>query len=311
MIKLNLELIEKRLVNGVETAVENDHILDYERNTFLSKLINIIVVFFLRLMPSKLGGFLIDKSSKKTRLVKSKATTYSALDALYTNRKLCFDEGILKGFINYFWFKLGNARAVRNRLKLVKKILTEIIINNIGENFEKVRIFSLGCGSSRAVLGTVSNVKKLGLGQDMFDIWLLDKDREALDYSELLIKEYKLSKYSFNFILNKVRNFDKYIKGASPNIIEMIGVLDYLDENDAKEFFKKIYNNLDNDGFFITANIRKNREAFFVSNAIKWRMIYREPEDLIKILLTAGFKKSKIKIVSEPLKIHMVAICQK
>ena len=40
-------------------------------------------------------------------------------------------------------------------------------------------------------------------------------------------------------------------------------------------------------------------------------MIYRDPNDLAKILLLAGFEKKKIKIIFEPLKIHMVALCQK
>jgi len=105
------------LINGVEVTVEKDSNIDYEKYNFIWKLIS----FILNLLPSYLGKFLIIKSSKKTKLLKEKATTYRALDTLYINYKFSFKDGFLRGLINYFWFKLGNPRAVRNRLKLVKK----------------------------------------------------------------------------------------------------------------------------------------------------------------------------------------------
>jgi hypothetical protein len=91
----------------------------------------------------------------------------------------------------------------------------------------------------------------------------------------------------------------------------MVGVLDYLNREKAIEILREIHKNLSKNGFLITANIRKNREAIFVTKAVKWPMIYKEPKDLIDMLFNAGFKKDKTKIILEPLKTHMVAICQK
>ena len=63
---------------------------------------------------------MINKSGGKTRAIKERATTYFALDTLYNNYQFSLKDGFFKGLISYFWFKLGNPRAVRNRLKLVK-----------------------------------------------------------------------------------------------------------------------------------------------------------------------------------------------
>lgn len=291
---------------------DSDPELGYETENFFSRHFNFFIASLLNIIPPKIGSLLIDKTSEKASEVKNRAASFYALDKLYTTHKLSFGNGILSGLAEYFWFKLGNPRAVRNRLKLVKKKLKEAIFDIVGrQNIKEVSILSLGCGSARAVIEALDETKKLGLSLKGLDIKLLDKDSEALNLSKILISEHHLKECKFFFILDKIRNFDNYLNGIGPNIIEMVGVLDYLNEEKAVEIFKKIYENLATGGYFITASIRRNKETMFVSRVIKWYMIYREPQDLIKILLAAGFKNNEIEIVQEPLETHMVAICKK
>lgn len=299
--------------NNSPVAVDNDQRLNYEKNNIITRSFNFFAALFLNSLPPKVGNFLIDKTTSTGKEIRNKATTYYALDTLYTTHKFSTKNGFLKGTIEYLWFKLGNPRAVRNRLKLVKKFLEIIILERTANDSDKkMRIFSLGCGSARAITETLYKLKTEGqLNKSIFEIKLLDKAPEALELSKKIIHEHSLDENCFSFIVDKVRNFDIYLNGGLADVIEMVGVLDYLENIDAIEIFKKIHTNLEEGGFFITANIRKNREVPFVTKTIKWHMIYREPSDLLNILLAAGFDKTKIKIVYEPLKIHGVAICQK
>ena len=198
-------------------------------------------------------------------------------------------------------------------MRLVKKILKENISEQIIHSEGKpIYIFSLGCGSGRAVLETLSTLKSEGVGFDNLNIRFLDKDPEALLICKDISTGCELGACDVSFIEDKVRHFDKYLADEhSLKIVEMVGVMDYLDDAKAVEILKKIYERLDRDGILITANIRNNYEMKFVTKTVKWRMIYREPEDFIRILTEAGFPKEKLKIICEPLKIHMVAICKK
>ena len=292
---------------------DKDPSLGYEKDNIITKSFNFLAATFLNLIPSKIGNFLIDRTTPKGKEVKNRATTYYALDTLYTTHKFSSQQGILKGTIEFLWFKLGNPRAVRNRLKLVKKFLKAIILERMKQDQDqKMSIFSLGCGSARAITETLYDLNKDDqININSFNIKLLDKAPEALELSKKIINEYKLDGSCFSFLLDKVRNFDIYLNGNKTDIIEMVGILDYLDDNSAIEIFKKIYNNLEVGGFFITANIRNNIETPFVHKTVGWHMIYREPADLMHFLLAAGFEREKVKIIYEPLKTHGVAFCKK
>jgi SAM-dependent methyltransferase len=232
---------------------------------------------------------------------------------MYTTHKFSSEKGIVKGAMEYLWFKLGNPRAVRNRLKLVKKLLKETIQKRISFNAgKKTSIISLGCGSARAVTETflaLYNEDKTSL--DNFDIKLLDKSRAAIDLSKQIIRSCQLDETHFTFIEDKIRNFDQYLDNNGSDIIEMVGVLDYLSDEKAIEIFRKIYNNLLPGGYFITANINNNIEMAFITKTINWSMVYRKPAKLARILYEAGFDETKTRIIYEPMKIHGVAVCQK
>ena len=238
MFNLNLNFNKKKVINDVEVLVEKDSSLNYEIDNFFNRFYDSLIIIFLKLTPHFLIEFLINKTSKKARKVKEKATTYYALDRLYAGNKLSFKRGFLRGFVDYFWFNLRNPRAVRNRLKLVKKILEEIIIKKIERKQNKfINFLSLGCGSARAIVGVIYRNKKIN--PNILDIKLLDKEEEALKYSQKLILKNQLGKYHFSFILDKINNFDRYLNSDHLDIIEMVGVLDYLSDEKAIEIFKK------------------------------------------------------------------------
>ncbi len=303
----------EQLIDGVPVRIDNDPFLNYETDTvFSSRIFGRLIAFVLNNIPSSVGNFLINATTKKGREVKDRATTYHALDMLYTSGNFSSKDGIIKGIIDYFWFQLGNPRAVRNRLKLVKKIFTETLTKEMNNDIKSLFcIFILGCGSSRAIIETLHNLRSSGFNLNTLNVKLLDKDPEALALSQEIISRHNIEKKYFSFIEDKIKNFEKHLDINSVKVIEMVGVTDYLDDDDAVEIFKKIYKTLSLRGIFITANIKVNKEIKFVTNVVKWKMVYREPKDLIRLLSAAGFEKSKMRIILEPLKTHIVAVCEK
>jgi hypothetical protein len=297
----------------IKMVIDNDKSSLYERDNVLTKAFNYLAAIFLTMLPKKMGSALIDRTSTKVKEIKDNATTYYALDTMYTTHKFSSEKGIIKGAMEYLWFKLGNPRAVRNRLKLVKKLIKEAIQKRIDFNAgKKTTIISLGCGSARAVIETIlalCNENKTTI--DNLDIKLLDKSSAAITLSKKIIHSCQFNETHFTFIEDKIRNFDQYLNNNEPDIIEMVGVMDYLSDEKAIEVLRKIYSNLPPGGYFITANINNNIEKVFITKTMNWSMIYRNPTELHRILHEAGFDETKTKIIYEPMKIHGVAICQK
>ena len=93
-----------------------------------------------------------------------------------------------------------------------------------------------------------------------------------------------------------------------PNIIEMVGFLDYRMDNQAIRLFQRIRRLLPVGGFFLTCNINKNPEKVFLDWVLLWPMIYRTKEEVQLILEKGGFHKNII--FYEPLKIHSISVCR-
>ena len=90
----------------------------------------------------------------------------------------------------------------------------------------------------------------------------------------------------------------------------MVGLLDYFNDEKGLEVFRQAYKTLKGEGMFITANICPHREMRFLSKI--WpKMKYRKPKNLAWLLSKSGFSADKIKILLEPLKIHIIAIAKK
>jgi len=300
---------QKKSLDGVDIIVDNDAVLQYEKNGFFRSLFNVCLSHCLQLISVSVGDFLIKKSSKKAVIVQKNVTTHIALDVLYTTGVKFKNFYFFDEIAEHIWFNLSNPRAVRNRLKLVKKLLKQSINLKLKEEKKIINIVSLASGSARAIIETVKKFdNKTGV---TFNVKLLDRNSKALEISKKIVQKNNISNSSFEFIVDKIRNFPNYCKGIDVDIIEMVGFLDYLDEEKGILVLNKIYDNLTIGGVFITANIRDNNERKFVEKVLRWKMVYRNPNDLSSILLKSGFNAENIVILYEPLLIHGVAIAKK
>jgi hypothetical protein len=288
-------------MGGINITVDTDPQQNYEVNSFLRKAINFFLVPILNRLPQRL----FTGSSKRAKTVHEHASTHRALEVIYSfDHKLNFDKGILDGFFAYFWLKTNNAKALRNRLKLVKKEL-EKAIKSI--NKKEIRILNLACGSNRAVIEIIGNHK------DNFDfeVFAIDKNESAIEDAKKFAQLFDISNL-FQWHQDTISKFFEENNNIKFDIIEMVGFLDYLDDEKAIRLFNQIYSTLTNKGVFITGSIKDNPERRFVTEVVGWpNLIFRSEFDLIKIIMGSKFKSSKIKIIYEPQNIHGVIVCKK
>ena len=184
----------------------------------------------------------------------------------------------------------------------------ELAIRKIYKNKKDViKLFSLASGSARAVIEVMGKLKKQGI---IVEAKLLDLNQGALEKSkEIAIENDVLN--SISLCRDKVSNFIEYCDGWRPDIIEMVGFLDYLNDEKALSLFKKIISTMTPGGFFITCNIKDNYERKFITKILNWDMIYRDEIDLAKLMLESGFLPSRCKIIYEPSLIHGLTMGEK
>lgn len=248
-----------------------------------------------------INTFWFDGLGLSCRKIKEGAASWRSLDIIY-NYRFGQKKG-LRGFVDDFWVGMMNAQAVRNRLKLVKQEIRRAILRF--SNHEEVRIISLAAGSAQGIIEVMAELKKEGVRVRAL---LLDIDQTALDYAKELAQSHGVDG-QIETVRNGVAQVSRVSKDFKPQIIEMLGLLDYIPRDKAIRLVRKIRDSLETKGIFLTCNIRHNLERHFLKWVINWPMIYRTPAELAEIVSEAGFNDCRL--VYEPLKIHGLVIVQK
>lgn len=249
----------------------------------------------------KINTFFFDGMGLACRKVKEYATTWRAMEIIYNHifpKKL-----ILGGILDEFYWHGMNCQALRNRYKLVKKELRKAISEFSDE--KEVKIMSLACGAGQALIEIVAEFKKKNI---FVRAKLVDFNAEALEHAKELAKQYGVAD-RIEYSQANIDGNENYFKNFKPKIVEMLGFLDYVDQNKAIHFVKKIYSILPDNGILITCNIAPNVEQYFLKWVIDWPMVYRRAKDLLEIGKKSGF--SDYHVIYEPMKIHGILIAKK
>ncbi len=246
----------------------------------------------------KINTIWFDGFSPLCREVKENVFSWKALNIVYNFDQIKKEK---KDKIAEFWSNLSTVKATQNRLKLTKKLLREAIetLN------QPVNLLSIASGSAPAVLEVVSKLKEKDI-----KAFLLDLDKSALKQAKKVAKELGIED-KITTIQDSTTNLEKIAKEIKPNLIEMVGFLEYRPQEKAVNLIRKIYNSLSPGGKLITSQILKNKEAWIVALVVNWPMIYRNLKEFQEILIKGGFTPQKIKIFLEPTKIHALTLCTK
>jgi len=287
--------------------IYKDKNIKFETNNFPKMVFDSFFIPVLNNLPKSFQPG-IKKTHKAADKIIETATSYNALEILYGHGKMYRSKNLLQAFFRWIWLTRNNAKAVRNRLMVVENELRKAVGSLIKKS-ENINLLSIASGSARAI---VESFAQINVPESVdVSISFLDKSKEALEYSKKLAISLP-NKFFTRWLEDTASNFSKYFHDENkPNIIEMVGLLDYFNDEKVQDIFKIIYDNMQTGGTFITANIVDNSERKFVTNVVGWKMIYREPEVIWELAKRAGFKEENIKIFFEPLKIHLVMIVKK
>lgn len=302
-----MESVLVKRYKGVSIFVDRDRNLLYETNGRLRNLRDFFLVPILNNLPVGFQRF-IKRSHKSAKEVIEHATTHKALEHLYTKGASHSHRNWVQKFFHSVWFNLDNSKAVRNRLRLVEKQL-KLSVERFQQTKRDIYILSIAAGSARAIIETLRQfVPRSELN---FHVTFLDKDEAAIRYSqEFARRELPANRYDLSWAVDTVSNFPRYYQNQKPDIIEMVGLLDYFSHEKALQTFMLVRNTLSPGGIFIAANICDNKEREFVTRVVGWPMVYRKPEHLVDLALEAGFSVEKITVLQEPLRIHTVMILE-
>lgn len=264
-------------------------------------------VWFVSQFPA-LGKFLFVEHSHRGRKVRKYAATHKALELVYT---YTWDGngryGLAEQILTHILFNFKNAKALRNRLRLVNKGLKQLILDSIGI---PDTIISLGSGSARDLVEVVAELRS-ELKDYCPRILLVDRSRNALRYSEAMIREHKVGDVADWILVHaKIEDFIQDTQEKA-DIVLMIGIMDYLKDKKAVEIVSRIYSILRPGGTLFTSNIVHNGEKRFLDCVLDWPMIYRGGKELEELMSNSGFEKENFRIVYEPLGIHGVIVARK
>lgn len=302
---MNEIFVEKRLKSKIR--IVNDKELNLESNSIIKNIADFFIIPILNLLPARSRN-LIKKSNKAVNDIVKNVTKHDALDILYDKGLKHNLDSIFENIAHKIWFNTNNSKAVRNRLSIVKYNLRKSLESVLDYN-NSINIVSIAAGSARAIIDAIDQVDT----DKNINVFFVDKNPEALSYSKNIVKHKSIHEkkhLNFCWIEDTVNGFlDK--NQIKFDIVEMVGLMDYFEDEKAKNIFNKIYESLNTGGYFITANINHNKEKKFVTKAIGWPMIYRSAEHIARLVNESNFTHDNMEIYYEPLKIHSIIIAKK
>jgi len=299
--------------NNVQVIIDNNPTLGYEKKKG-SDVFRLPIMFILTLWVTlkklilgskiKTNTFWFDGISPVCREIKENAMRWKALDIAY-NYEFKKDNAFVTR-ITDFWLNIKNAQAVRNRLKLVKKELRQEI-QNLADKKSEIRLLSIAAGSAQGVIETMTEFKQKGI---LTKAIFLDLDPTAIEHSRQIAQKFGIVN-QITFINKSAKELEEAVGDFKPNIIEMVGFLDYRPKEKAINLIGKISRLLDSDGVALISNIAPNSERYFLYQVMNWPMIYRSANQLADVMVKGGFNPKDCKIIYEPLKINGIAIGRK
>lgn len=253
----------------------------------------------------KINFYFFDGISNLCREVKNNATNWKALDLTYNDHAISSDN-LGEKVYGFYWRNLNSSQALRNRLKCVKFFL-KTNIEKIGAKKREVRIISIASGSAQGVIECMSEAKNKGIKVSTI---LIDLDETSFTYARQLAQRYGVEN-QIKFVCDKASAVSRVGKEFKPNLVEMVGFLEYRPKEKAVKLVKSIYDVLENNGTFITSQVANGIDRLFMEKVLNWSMIYRAPVDSLTILRNAGFARDDCKFFWEPFKIHYTMECKK
>jgi hypothetical protein len=226
----------------------DDKELNLEKPSLLLRLLHSCLIFVLN---SKIFSFLIKKLTQEGKIVSQNPGSALSMEVVYTlGKKNIFSIKSFNDFAVFIFDRvLFQTKALRNRLKIVKKLLKESLLEIQSE--DEIKILSLGGGSLRSILSAIAEINNpkltakieiISVDNDARSAELIEKVKKELGLENIKIKILNVDSFDF------LKNIEKYMQ-TKFDIVEVIGLIDYLKEDIVINKLNLIYNIMKNKSF--------------------------------------------------------------
>ena len=201
---------------------------------------------------------------------------------------------------------IRSSQDLRNRFRVVRTMVQHSVDTWIGRQESKnevVCVLSIACGSGEAVLRACAPYG------DKIVVHALDHDQTALDEAANVALQYGVSKFIAH--QNSYAGTIRLLRDLKPQVIEMVGLGDYLANTSFISLIQKIRLSLPINGYFIVSHVHPNSEKYLLEDLCDWdkNMRYRSCEEFLALLRLAGWADDEMEIVTLPWKMHTVVRC--
>jgi CRP-like cAMP-binding protein/SAM-dependent methyltransferase len=236
---------------------------------------------------------------------KGYAGDFLMMEHIYAN--IPKGDGRFGEIIDTFCLQRPGSRAIHGRRRLLKNELLKIS-GAIAEKGGATRIMNLACGPNRELFDFLAECQY----SELIEALCVDIDSEALRYTNqhVNIFPHKASihlmsenviKWSLGRIAHDMGKMD---------IIYSAGLCDYLEIRLFRALISQCHNHLKPGGVLLLGNFTAYPDSLFLDKLLKWKLIYRDVEELKEIFEPTPFGPD-IEIIGEKEQVNLFAVAMK
>lgn len=186
--------------------------------------------------------------------------------------------------------------GIRNR----SYALSHLINSWAANKNTPIHWLSIGCGSGQPTFDAARQLPD-SLKKDS-KITLVDRDDIVLDFAKSLYEHQANDLPHVEFSNDDAFNpkfFHELTKGRGVDIVDILGMFEYLDEQKSVQFLREIYNALNPGGIVIFSNMDVHRPDYDINQrVIGWpSLILRSPAEMVSLITAAGISLEETRFV--------------
>lgn len=248
--------------------------------------------------------------SDNLKYVTETVGTHRALETVYLGPDIQRESTLLGlKWAHHCLMLPKNAIGPRNRLRIVQREFRESIDDRTRDTQGRLDVLSIAAGSSRSLM-TVMHERK-GDGISDIHLTMVDNSAKAKADAQELASKMEIDD-RVTFIPENVFRTNRYLNGRKFNFIEVVGLLDYLTDEQVIRLLSKLWDSLTVGGVLLYSNIVPNTERSFLERVVKWPVMqYREADALLGLGKAAGVSLSEARLIQEPQEIYNLIAAKK
>lgn len=193
--------------------------------------------------------------------------------------------------------------ATRNRRKLVTAKLTELLkaIGSAGS----IHLLGIGAGPG---LHLQDSVVRAGLTPEQVRIWLIDRDSDAFAFGRECAAERGLQS-CVEFVQGDAREIRRVLPNVSPHVVKIVGLLEYLTDEQAAQLLSAVRAVIQPDGRLLTHGLVDRYNAGpFLCRTFGLSHVQRTADDVRGLLKSVGFET--LSVHQTPMQIYPVLVAR-